>query len=190
MYDEPKALNAVAVIRVSTTKQGIDGDSPEAQREQIEQFAAIRNIKIKKVFVYLESASQEQQPIQEAIDYCKKRGNGIQLFIVKSIDRFTRGGSYSYSNLKMQLDKAGVRLMDIYGIIGTRKVNTLEHLGLSYKWSVYDPTKNSEILEAERAHDEKRDIMSRMIGAQVRYARLGYWMRRPPRSPQELAATN
>ena len=180
MYDQPEILNAVAAIRVSTTKQGVDGDSPEAQREQIEQFAANRNIKVKKVFVYLESASQEQQPIQEAIDYCKKRKNGIQLFIVKSIDRFTRGGSYSYSNLKMQLDKAGVRLMDIYGIIGTRKVNTLEHLGLSYKWSVYDPTKNSEILEAERAHDEKRDIMSRMIGAEIRYARLGYWVRRPP----------
>jgi site-specific DNA recombinase len=45
---------------------------------------------------------------------------------------------------------------------------------------VYDPTKNSEILEAERASDEKRDIMSRMIGAEIRYTRLGYWARRAP----------
>jgi site-specific DNA recombinase len=188
MYDDAEPQNAVAAIRVSTTKQGTDGDSPEAQREQIQQFAAARNITIKKVFLFLESASKEQQPVQEAIDYCKQRKHHIQLFIVKSIDRFTRGGSYSYSSLKMQLDKAGVRLMDIYGIIGTHKVNTLEHLGVSYPWSVYDPTKNSELLEAERAHDEKRDIMSRMIGAQVRYTRLGYIMRRPPMGYRTVTA--
>jgi len=32
--------SAVAAIRVSTTKQGTDGDSPDAQKEQIERFAA------------------------------------------------------------------------------------------------------------------------------------------------------
>lgn len=36
------------------------------------------------------------------------------------------------------------------------------------------------MLEAERAKDELRDIMSRMIGAEIRYSQLGYWMRRPP----------
>lgn len=180
MYDALHQQNAVAAIRVSSTKQGTEGDSPEAQREQIERFAANRNIQVKKIFLFLESASKEQQPMQEAIDYCKDPKHGIQLFIVKSIDRFTRGGSYSYSNLKRQLEDCNVHLMDIYGIIGSQKVNTLEHLGVSYGWSVYDPTKNSEILEAERASDEKRDIMSRMIGAEIRYTRLGYWNRQAP----------
>lgn len=180
MEYKPHIQNAVAAIRVSTTKQGTQGDSPEAQKEQIERFAQIRGIKIKKLFLFLESASKEQQPMQEAIDYCIKPDHKIDLFIVKSIDRFTRGGSYSYSQLKMQLDNANVHLTDIHGIIGAQKVNTLEHLGLSYKWSVYDPTKNSEILEAERASDEKRDIMTRMIGSQIRYARLGYWVRKAP----------
>ena len=32
-------LNAVAAIRVSLLKQGLQGDSPETQREQIERFA-------------------------------------------------------------------------------------------------------------------------------------------------------
>lgn len=172
--------NAVAAIRVSTTKQGTQGDSPEAQKEQIERFAQIRGIKIKKLFLFLESASKEQQPMQEAIDYCKQPKHKIDLFIVKSIDRFTRGGSYSYSQLKMQLDNANVHLTDIHGIIGAQKVNTLEHLSISYKWSEFDPTKNSEMLEAERASDEKRDILTRMIGAQIRYARLGYWVRSAP----------
>lgn len=87
---EPK--NAVAAIRVSTTKQGTDGDSPGAQKEQLDRYAASRDITIKKYFTFLESASKEQQPMQEAVDYCKDPKNEIDLFIIKSIDRFTRGG--------------------------------------------------------------------------------------------------
>lgn len=176
----PIIENAVAAIRVSSTKQGTDGDSPEAQREQIERFAQNHNINIKKFFVFMESASKEEQPMQEAVDYCKSPKNDIQLFIIKSIDRFTRGGSYSYDFLKMQLEKYGVKLVDIYGVISSQKVNTLEHLGVSFDWSVYSPTKKSELLEAERAKDEMRDIMSRMIGAEIRYARMGYWVRKAP----------
>lgn len=172
--------NAVAAIRISSLKQGLQGDSPEAQKEQIERFASTRNIKIKKFFIFMESASKEEQPVQEAIDYCKNPKNNIQLFIIKSIDRFTRGGSYLYDHLKMQLQKQNVRLIDIYGIIGNQDVNTLEHLGISYNWSVYSPTKKSEILEAERAKDEMRDIMTRMIGAEIRYVRMGYRVRQAP----------
>ena len=128
----------------------------------------------------MESASKEEQPVQEAIDYCKGPKNNIQLFIIKSIDRFTRGGSYLYDHLKMQLVRYHVQLVDIYGIIGSQEVNTLEHLNISYDWSVYSPTKKSEILEAERAKDEMRDIMTRMIGAEIRYVRLGFRVRRAP----------
>lgn len=121
-----------------------------------------------------------KQPVQEAIDYCKEPKNDIQLFVIKSIDRFTRGGSYLYDHLKMQLVKYGVKLVDIYGIIGSQEVNTLEHLNIKYDWSVYNPTKKTEILEAERAKDEMRDIMTRMIGAEIRYVRMGYRVRQPP----------
>ncbi len=176
----PPMENAVAAIRVSSIKQGLQGDSPEAQKEQIEAFAKVHNINVKKFFIFMESASKEEQPVQEAIDYCKNSKNGIQVFVIKSIDRFTRGGSYLYDHLKMQLTKYGVKLVDIYGIIGTQDINTLEHLGVKYDWSVYSPTKKSEILEAERAKDEMRDIMSRMIGAEIRYVRLGYRVRSAP----------
>ncbi len=180
MSDSLTAKNAVAAIRVSTTKQGTNGDSPEAQKEQIERFAETKGIVIKKYFVFLESASKAQQPMQEAIDYCKVPKNKVELFIIKSIDRFTRGGSLSYDLLKNQLDACQVSLVDIYGVISATQVNTMEHLGLEYRWSIYSPSKKSEILEAERSKDELRDIMSRMIGAEVRYTRMGYWMRRPP----------
>lgn len=180
MDNLPRQENAVAAIRISSLKQGLQGDSPEAQKEQIERFAAAHNIHVKKFFIFMESASKEEQPVQEAIDYCKSPKNDIQLFIIKSIDRFTRGGSYLYDHLKMQLDKHNVRLIDIYGIIGNQEVNTLDHLGVTYRWSVYSPTKKAEILEAERAKDEMRDIMTRMIGAEIRYVRLGYRVRQAP----------
>ena len=179
MTNQVLMKNAVAAIRVSTTKQGIDGDSPDDQKEQIEQYADIRGIKITKYFVFLESASKELQPMQEAVTYCKDPKNNIQHFIVKSIDRFTRGGSLPYDLLKNQLDDCNVSLVDIYGVISNQKINTLEHLGVKYKWSEYSPTKKTEMLEAERAKDEVRDIQTRMIGAQIRYARMGYWVRRP-----------
>ena len=172
--------NGVAAIRVSTTKQGRDGDSPEAQKEQIERFALNKGIVIKKFFVFMESASKEQQPMQEAIDYCKNKKNNVDLFIIKSIDRFTRGGSLSYDLLKTQLDSCGITLVDTYGVISQEQVNTLEHLGHSYKWSTYSPSRKSEMLEAERSKDEVRDILSRVIGAEIRYTQMGYYMRRPP----------
>ncbi len=180
MHSELTGKNAVAAIRVSTTKQGTEGDSPEAQKEQIERFAETKGITIKKFFVFMESASKEQQPMQEAVDYCKNVRNGVDLFIIKSIDRFTRGGSLSYDMLKTQLVLSNVQLVDIYGVISSQQVNTLDHLGFEYKWSLYSPSKKSEILEAERSKDELRDIMSRMIGAEIRYTKNGYWMRQPP----------
>lgn len=64
-------------------------------------------------------------------------------------------------------------------MIGKQQINTLEHTGFKYYWSEFNPTQKSEYLEAERAKDEMRDIMSRMIGAEIRYTQLGYWMHRP-----------
>lgn len=171
--------NIVGAIRVSTLKQGIDGDSPDDQQKLIEQYAATRNLNVARYFVFLESASKEQQPMQEVVDYCKNPKNNVKQVIIKSIDRFTRGGSEFYNILKNQLEACGVSLIDVYGIIGNQKINTLEHLGVKYKWSEYSPTKKAEMLEAERAKDEVRDIQTRMIGAQIRYARMGYWVRRP-----------
>ena len=180
MTPNSQLTNAVAAIRISSLKQGLQGDSPDAQKEQIERFAAAHGITIKKFFTFMESASKEQQPVQETIDYCKNPENNVQLVIIKSIDRFTRGGSYLYSDLKIQLDRIKVRLVDIYGVIGNQQVNTLEHLGMEFSWSVYSPTHKAELLEAERAKDEIRDILSRMIGAEIRYVRMGYPLGIPP----------
>jgi site-specific DNA recombinase len=172
--------NAVIAIRVSSDKQFQEGDSPEAQREQLKRLAITLNAHIKKTFIFAESGSKIEQPMQAAINYCRDPNNNIQLFLIKSIDRFTRGGADFYGPLKKQLEEIGVSLLDNYGIISQQRVNTLEHLGVQYSWSNYSPSQKTEYLEAERAKDELRDILSRMIGAEVRYTRLGYWMRQAP----------
>lgn len=166
-------------IRVSSDKQGLDGDSPEAQREQGEAYAKAHNIVITETIILLESASHEVQPMQKVIDVCKDKSKGFKVVLIKSIDRFTRGGGDYYSPLKRQLTRLGIALEDMYGVIGKQQINTLEHTGFKYYWSEFNPTQKSEYLEAERAKDEMRDIMSRMIGAEIRYTQLGYWMRRP-----------
>lgn len=170
----------IAAVRVSSDKQGLQGDSPESQLAQIQLLAQRKNIIISKVFEFIESASKEIQPNQKAIDYCLNRENKISCFFIKSIDRFTRGGLKFYTKLKDQLDDHNVQLLDVYGIIGEGKINTLEHLGVEYEWSKYSPTFKSEILEAERAKDEVRDILTRLIGAEIEYVRLGYAVRQPP----------
>ena len=184
MYEALRGKRAVSVVRVSSIKQGTAGDSPEAQKEQIESFAQTHGITLVKEFRFMESAFHTKQPMQEAVDYFKDPKNKVDLFIIKSIDRFTRGGLDTYRLLKLQLRKYGVELMDIHGVISPNKVNTLDHLGIEYDWSGYYPSDKMEMLEAERAKDEMRDIMTRMIGAEVRYTRLGYWMRQPPHGLQ------
>jgi site-specific DNA recombinase len=172
---------AVGVMRVSSTKQGQSGDSPERQKERIVQYAKKNNYEIERFFELWESASGENQPLQKVIDYCKDPKNKIQAILINSIDRFTRGGSYFYDSLGSQLTKYGIKLVDTYNVISNQKVNTLEQFGLSYpKWSEYSPSRKTEILAAEDARDEIRTVLTRMIGAEIDYVRKGYRVRAAP----------
>ncbi len=180
--------NAIGSLRVSSTKQGLIGDSPKDQAEQIkrrsEQLSSALNTKVEitKWFEFTESASGEleMQPILEALEFCKNPKNKIKFCFIKSIDRGTRGGATIYGQLKQMFSKYGVQLVDVYGVIGTQTVNTLSHLGLKYRWSEFSPTWTTELLEAERAKSEVRDILTRLIGAEINYVRMGYRVCSPP----------
>jgi site-specific DNA recombinase len=174
-----KVRNGLLAIRVSSDKQGRDGDSPEEQRQRGQNLADNHNITVIDTIILVESASHDDQPMQQIVERCKTNP-AITFVLIKAIDRFTRGGSSAYIKLKEQLDSLGVTLLDTFGIIDGRRVNTLEHTGFKYYWSDYSPSFKSEILEAEHAKDELRDIMTRMIGAEIHYTKLGYWMRQPP----------
>lgn len=174
---------AITFGRVSTVKQDVFGDSLDDQETQIlrtiQRAEAQYECKVTvvKQFEFAQSASVELllQPLQQAIQYCKTSKQKVRFCFIKSIDRATRAGAVIYGLLKMQLDELGIILVDTYGIISNQKINTMEHLGVKYDWSVYSPTFTSEFLEAERAKSEVRDIQTRMIGAAIRYIRLGYW---------------
>lgn len=185
---------AIVIKRISSEKQGLMGDSHKDQEGQIlrrvEQFSATigKRIVVKKTFNFTESGSKDfdLQPILKVLEYCKTSQNKIKYAFIKSIDRGTRGGAIIYGLLKSQFAKYGVQIVDVYGVIGTQTVNTLDHLGLKYNWSEYSPTWITELLEAERAKGEVRDILTRMIGAEIRYVRLGYRVRPAPPGYQNV----
>ncbi len=176
---------SIAITRVSTIKQKVFGESPEEQVDLIEltrkrtstQFQS--EIAILKTFEFAESASVDlqSQPVQKALTYIREyKGDiAIRFAFIKCIDRFTRAGVAAYDSLQTEFAKLGVTLIDAYGVINPTTINTLEHLGLQYKWSVFRPTYINELLEAEKAKSEVRDIETRMLGAAIRYIRLGYW---------------
>ncbi len=177
-------LGCVIFVRVSTTKQDVFGDSLDDQLNQIniarEKMALQYNcvIEVAKQFEFSESASVgiDTQPIQKALTYIREnKDKNVRFLFVKSLDRFIRTGAVMYGQLKVEFAKLGVTIIDTYGIVGSQEVNTLEHLGVKYKWSTFQPTFISELLEAERNKGEVRDIQTRMIGASIRYVRLGYW---------------
>ena len=179
---------SIEILRVSSDRQGLQGDSPEQQKEVISnrrtQFAQSKGVTIinRKTFEFIESASGEldMQPIQKTIEYCKDPRNKIKYAFIKSIDRGTRGGATIYGQLKAMFARYGVQFVDVYGVIGTQVINTLAHHGMKYKWSEFSPTWITELLEAERAKSEVRDILTRMIGAEIHYVRLGYRVRPAP----------
>ncbi len=184
---DTKIRNGIEIGRVSSVKQDLTGDSLNDQGNR-NQSAILRieatlscKIKIKQRFEFTESASGEldMQPLLKAVEYCKNPEYKIEFAFIKSIDRVTRAGSAVYGYLKAEFAKAGVTLVDTYGVISSQTINTLSHLNVKYNWSEYSPSWTSELLEAERAKSEVRDILSRMIGAEVRYTRMGYTARRP-----------
>ena len=139
-------------------------------------------VEVAKVFRKPHSATTtEREDFQEVIDFIKQDQRPIRYYFLKSIDRLTREGYTEYLKLKTELENLGVSVIDSEGIIQPKK-NTLEHLGGSpkYKWSVYSPSESAEMLETYKGKAEVRDILTRMIGAEIRLVQDGYAVRRAP----------
>lgn len=177
-HQENKTFS-IAAVRVSSQRQNISGDSLDQQRSKIESKISSLNTKIIKWFEFTESAAKDQ-PFQKVIDYCKSHKGKISYLFVVSIDRFTRGGSYQYSQLTSQLKKYGVQLIDVHGIISENTVNTLGHLNIEFSWSKFQPSSTNELLEAEKGKDELRTLLTRLIDAEITYVRMGYAVRAAP----------
>jgi len=169
--------NCIIHARVSSPKQAQDGDSLEDQIRIGESLAQRNGWKVLETFSEAFSGRKSNRPkFLEIIEFIKKSKIPVHYYIFKSIDRFTRMGVPEYLYLKEEIEKLGVQVIDSYGVIQP-KLNTLEHLGVQYQWSEYSPSESAQLLEANRTHQEVRDILTRMIGAEIRLVRAGYIVR-------------
>lgn len=166
--------------RVSTLGQVSDGDSIEDQKFTSNKTAKEKNIPILFDF---EDGGVSGRKISRAgydsmLQFIKETNNTnsnkiIKYAFVKSIDRFTRGGAEFYIQMKRDLAKLGVELVDTAGIIQGTK-NSLEDKGFRYSWSEYSPSETNEFLEAQSGKDDIRKLLTKLIGAEIGLTNKGY----------------
>ena len=128
-----KNKNCILYCRVSTAKSAQEGESLDTQDGILRKFVGDRRWAVVpngKVFRETFSGRKDKRPVlDEVFDYIKKNPGKVDYFVFRVIDRFTRGGSYSYEGIKQRLAAHGVEMIDTYGVIQPMK-NTLEHVGL------------------------------------------------------------
>jgi hypothetical protein len=168
----------VALLRVSTDKQFQEGESIETQRRKVEFVARRERIDVVRFFIEHYSGRKTDRRILDELFTFLDENRDIDSVIVGDIDRFTRGGTEIYLQLKRRLRELSVRLVDTTGIIQPER-NRLEHLGVEYQWSIESPSHYAEIFMAEKARAEASDILTRTIGQQIQLTRDGYQCRAP-----------
>src|SRR5215831_20062394 len=170
---------AIIHCRVSSAKQAIEGESLEVQAEICRRIVAEREWTLAHQ-PWLESFSgrKDRRPtFEEILDFLDEHPGITKFYIFRSIDRFTRGGSFSYEQMKRELAQRGVEMIDSHGIIQPPK-NTLEHTGFTYPWSVRSPSEITEVVLATTASQEITTILTRLIGQEIRLTQEGYKVRR------------
>ena len=169
----------VALLRVSTDRQFQEGESIENQRRKAEFVARRERIDIVRFFAEHYSGCKTDRRVLDEMFAFLTENPDIRAVIIGDIDRFTRGGSDVYLQLKRRLREIGVGLIDATGIIQPER-NRMEHLGVEYAWSIESPSRYAEVFMAEKANAERSDILVRTIGQQVSLTREGYQCRAAP----------
>lgn len=179
MEKETNLKNSFQYGRVSSQGQMTSGDSLEEQEIITKNFAIKKGIN--PVRFYGDAMSGRKlarvyydlmiKDIKEANKYKQT----IHFVIIKCIDRFTRAGADFYMQMKKDLEKLNVNLLDTDGIIQGEK-NTLADKGFSYDWSLYHPSETQELMEAQSGKEEVRKILTRMIGAEISLTKKGFKM--------------
>lgn len=167
---------AMGYARVSAAKQAVEGDSLPVQAALIAKAirAAGHSLFPSEVIQEPFTGTTNDRPAyRKAIATIKGNPGKIKYFYIRTIDRFTREGSFEYQHMKRELAELGVTLRDIGGVI-QEPVNALEHLGVSYKWSRVTPSAISEVVLAEAGNQEVSKMLVNMIGAEIALTRLGY----------------
>src|ERR1700689_4626208 len=143
--------NSILYCRVSSARSAQEGESLDTQDGILRKFVGDRGWNILpngKVFRETFSGRKDKRPVLEEIfDYIENNPGKVDYFVFRVIDRFTRGGSYSYEGIKKRLAALGVEMIETYGVIQPMK-NTLEHVGFEYDWSRTSPSEIAETVIA------------------------------------------
>lgn len=170
----------ILLVRISTTKQLQESDSPEHQIRRGLACAEKRlGVPKNRVFILTEAYSgrKEDRPSLDQA-YEMVRDTRIPYLLVYDIDRLTRAGAAQYEAIKSRFKSVGCDIVDVKGIIQPDS-NTLEGTGSSfgqdftYDWSVFAVSEKAEVLEAQMAKDEARKILSRTIPILIANAQEG-----------------
>lgn len=167
--------------RISSTKQQTGGGLDD-QEKICKNFTNTKGWEVTRVFSKVYSGrAEERKDFQEIKDFIRlkrKENIAITKYVIKSIDRITRDGAVTFMEMKGDLKKLGVELVDVYGVIQPDQ-NTLAHVGISFPWSMRSPTASTQLQEAEDAKGEVTKILSRMLGSSISRVQEGYKARPP-----------
>lgn len=86
----------VIYCRVSADRQAKEGESLEVQENICRDIAKQKGLKIIKVFSEPFSGRKENRPAFDEMFEFIKESKDIGFLIFRTLDRFTRGGSFSY----------------------------------------------------------------------------------------------
>ena len=165
---------------MSSAKSAQEGESLDTQDGICRKFVGDRGFAIVPngtVFRETFSGRKDKRPVlDEVFDYIENNPGKVDYFVFRVIDRFTRGGSYSYEGIKKRLAAHGVEMIDTYGVIQPMK-NTLEHVGFEYEWSRTSPSEIAETVIANTAKAEVTNILTRMIGREIELTNQGFKIR-------------
>ena len=174
------------LVRISTTKQLRESDSPEHQMARGYACAARHGFTQEEVLVIHEAYSgrKEDRPmLDQALDLATSMV--LKKLFIFDIDRLTRAGPAHYERIKRGFAEIGCEIIDVKGVIQPDQ-NTLEGSGgafgkdFAYDWSVFAPSETAEMLAAQTAKDEARKILSRTMPIQIKNAQLGRTNRQAP----------
>lgn len=100
--------NTVNTYRVSSNKQFLVGNSLEEQQTICKAVNERENHNVVKEFKLVETgADKDREDFEEVLEFCKDPKNKVEVLVIKSVDRFTRGGDVVYGLLKSQLAEGG-----------------------------------------------------------------------------------
>ena len=169
----------IIYCRVSTGKQAKEGESLERQEKGCKAYAKKKWLEVVRVFSEPISWKADVRPVfNEVLTYLKENSWEVDYLIVRDIVRFTRGWSLSYENMKADISKYGVELLDTYYVIQPSK-NTLDHLWFEYGWSKHSPSWMAETLQAEYWKAEIRELLTRVVWREIELT-MEWYRTRPP----------